>query len=324
MVIATVGSHGEYSVWGALQEHVVSRGIHGMHHKQPFWYYAKVLPWALFPWSALAVGAAVFAWRNRQRDIDRFLLVAATVVVIFFSVSTEKRDLYVLSAVPAVALLIGRLLTIDLGWADDRVENDERPTVDWRWISIAQGIVGVILVAVGVAIPFAAQRLEEIAVHVAVPLSIVLAVTGTIVLVMAILRRGSQSAIPLAAGMALAFVLATSMVYPALEGRKSARAFALQLKELTATSRAQGHEVVAFDLGNLPVAIAFYSDGVYTVETDDPAVLERHLMQAGEVFATINATGLEMLSDEALQRVVVLHQTRLSRRDVLLVSNHGG
>ncbi len=89
----------EYSVWGALKEHFVDRGIHGMHHAQPWWYYAKVLPPQLLPWTFLVPGALVLAWRRRDRT-DRFLLVTVIFVVLFFSISTEKRTLYVLPGIP--------------------------------------------------------------------------------------------------------------------------------------------------------------------------------------------------------------------------------
>ena len=193
-----------------------------------------------------------------------------------------------------------------------------------RWVSFAQGFVGALLAVVGVAVPFAAQRVEEVPASVSLVLGLVLATTGTVVLVMAVRRWGAHSAIPLAVGTALAYLVITSLGYPAMEPQKSARAFALKLKQITATSRAQGHEVLAFDLENVPTAIAFYSDGVYTVTTNDSRVLETHLMQDSLVFAAVDATGLETLSDEVLQRVVVHHRTRLSRRDILLISNIEG
>ncbi|MGH9464827.1 MAG: ArnT family glycosyltransferase, partial [Thermoanaerobaculia bacterium] len=107
MTLATLG--GEYSVWGALKEHFLDRAVHGLHHRQPPWYYLEVLPVHLLPWTGLLPGALLLAWRRRSPS-DRFLLVAALYVVVFFSISTEKRHLYALPAVPAMALMIARLV----------------------------------------------------------------------------------------------------------------------------------------------------------------------------------------------------------------------
>ena len=64
-----------------------------MHHVQPFWYYGERLPLSLLPWTGLLPGALVLAWRNRRAsDGLRFALVAMVFVVVFFSISTEKRD----------------------------------------------------------------------------------------------------------------------------------------------------------------------------------------------------------------------------------------
>ena len=93
------------------------------------------------------------------------------------------------------------------------------------------------------------------------------------------------------------------------------------MAEATAGSRADGHRVLACGLGNLPIHFAFYSDGIYTIETDDPAVLAAHLDQDAEVYAVANRRLVDDLSDEIQQRLVVLDTTRLNRKDVLLVAN---
>ena len=96
----------------------VERGLHGMHHAQPFWYYLEVLPYALLPWSFLLPGALLLAWRRRRDPADRFLLAWALFIVLFFSVSTEKRNLYILPAFPAFALLFARLVASVDGFSE--------------------------------------------------------------------------------------------------------------------------------------------------------------------------------------------------------------
>jgi len=156
---ATMIWGGEYSVWGALRKHFVERAIYGMHHVQPFWYYATVLPYALLPWSFLLLGAFLLAWRRRHEPDDRFLMAWAVFVVLFFSVSTEKRDLYVLPAVPAFALLMARLVGAVADWWPAR--DGARGAVPGpRWVTVPLGIVAGILIAGGLAAPLAARKLE--------------------------------------------------------------------------------------------------------------------------------------------------------------------
>jgi 4-amino-4-deoxy-L-arabinose transferase-like glycosyltransferase len=321
MLIATVGGGGEYSVWGAVKEHVIDRGIHGMHHKQPFWYFAANLPVLLFPWSLLAPGAVVLAWRRRRSEMDRFLLIVVVFVFLFFSLSSEKRGLYVLPAMPAFALLIAHLFAEVDRRKSDQNDAAPKPCIDRRWVSVAQTSTGALLVLIGCYVPFVAERYENVPVHIVYLLAGAFVMTGLAVLIWILRHRTSSSAFPLAAGIGLVYLIVVALVYPSFEPVKSARAFALILKEKTQESRNQGHQVLGYTLDNLPVSIAFYSNGVYIKHTEEPDVLEEHLRQDAQVFAAINSTGMDELNDEVRERVVVLHSTRLSRRDVLLIAN---
>lgn len=321
MAFATIGSGGDYSVWGALKEHFVDRGLHGMHHKQPFWYYGKMLPTLLLPWSAIAVGAVVRAWRRRDDPFDRLLLVAASFVVVFFSISTEKRGLYILPAFPAFALMISRLVAAHAGWGHSSAP-DAAPVTDPRWITVAQRVLGALLTTVAVVLPFIADREEEITTTTAIILALLLFIGGLATLLLA--RRSTivASVIAPAATFAVVYLLVITFVYPQFEERKSARPFAVRISEVTASSRADGHAVLAYRLGNLPEPFAFYSNGMYTVETQSRRDLERHLLQDANVFAVVNGDELAELSEAARDRMWVVDQTRLSRRNVLLVANH--
>ncbi len=86
-------------------------------HPGPFWKYVVKLPVLLLPWSLMVwVGltASWKQWRNRtSQKFDRGLVRAALwlgVLVLFYSLIPPKRDLYLLSAYPAAALLAARAL----------------------------------------------------------------------------------------------------------------------------------------------------------------------------------------------------------------------
>lgn len=306
----------DYNVFGALREHFVERGMHGMHHRQPFWYYLEVLPVLLLPWSALVPAFLVSAFRRRDRH-DRLLLTAFLFVVVFFSISTEKRDLYVLPAFPAAALLTARVIGGLRGW------EGAPANVGRRLVTFAQGLTGGVLAFVGIALPFVARTFDGVPAWVAVVLGAAFLAGGAATLALALAGRGFAAALASAAGMAAVYLAIVTVVYPVFEPQKSSRAFSLRLKEVTAESRAAGHEVVAYRLSNLPEAFAFYTDGVYTVETNDPDVLARHLARDSEVFAAVDEQGLPELPEEIRSRIVILDRTRLNSRNVALISNRG-
>ena len=316
---ATLWGPADYSVVGALREHFVERGMHGMHHVQPFWYYAERLPLSLLPWAGLLPGALVLAWRQRRATTGlRFSFVAAAFVVVFFSISTEKRDLYVLPAFPAIALMMAAVVVRVAGWKD---ELEGLPEMNRRWVTVGQTVVGGLFTLVALAVPFLKDRVEVLPSWMVYMHGGVLLATGAATVASAVRGRALASVAATAVGMAVLYLAATAAVYPAMEPRKSSRDFALEIKEITAESRAAGHEVVAWRAGNIPVAIAFYSDGVYTIDTNDPEVLADHLRQDALVYAVVLASELDEVPADAIEGMEVHAERRLSRRDLALISN---
>jgi 4-amino-4-deoxy-L-arabinose transferase-like glycosyltransferase len=81
-------------------------------HPQPPWYHLKVM---LFTWlpTVLALPWAFPAWWRRLRRRDaRYLLPLAwwLLIVVFFSIPSGKRDVYIMPALPMVCLALGPLL----------------------------------------------------------------------------------------------------------------------------------------------------------------------------------------------------------------------
>jgi len=255
----------------------------------------------------------VLAWRRRDR-MDRFLLVTVIFVVLFFSISTEKRTLYVLPAFPAFALMTARFVGAFLGW-------DEGPAMSRRWITVGQSFLAGLLTLLGVAAPFAAQRVDEVPSWVIFALAGLLLATGLSTLWAIIKKNTFAAAISPGVGFATAYLFVAVVVYPMANAFKSSREFAIVIAEETASSQVAGHEILAFDLSNLPIHYAFYTDGIYTVETNEIDDLARHLDQDPKVFAVANAKRLDELPTEIRDRVEILATTHASRRDVALIAN---
>lgn len=311
ITFATLGGHGTYSVWGAFEKHVLNRAIHGMHHKQPPWYYLTVLPVQLLPWSALVPGALVYAWRRRGDANDRFLLVHAIFVCVFFSIWTEKRDLYVLPAYPAFALLLSRMLV---------AAEDSATVPNKRWISFPFVVTGVLLLATSVALPLVVLRAVPKLGVPWLPTALALAGSGIATLVAARTCRPTNTARTLAIGMGAVYLATVTWVYPRFDAIKSARALGEKLREVAGPAHTGSEQVVAHGLGNVVQGIAFYSDGVYLRVLDDPGALAAQLAGNQTTYAVIDSVGFAKLPEGVRADLTVSGRFEMSRLQVLIVS----
>lgn len=81
-------------------------------HPEPFYFYIPVIMGGMFPWSfflPVAVVVLLRRWRKGMSGATLYLVAWFTVVILFFSVARSKLPTYILPAMPAAALIIGRL-----------------------------------------------------------------------------------------------------------------------------------------------------------------------------------------------------------------------
>jgi len=115
MLIAAIGNTGpEYRAYvdDILVRQTAKRYGASWDHGQPVWYFIEVMATMWLP-TVLALPWAIPAWRHRLRRRDpRYLLPLAwwVLVVVFFSIPAGKRDMYILPALPMMALALGPLL----------------------------------------------------------------------------------------------------------------------------------------------------------------------------------------------------------------------
>ena len=102
-------------------------------------FYVPVMLADLFPWSFMIPLALLWAVRDeRQNRVAWLLVVWIAVIVVFFSLSGTKEDLYILPIVPAEAALIGAMIA-------KAVEHGSRPVA---WVT---GVTAALLAATGAA-----------------------------------------------------------------------------------------------------------------------------------------------------------------------------
>jgi 4-amino-4-deoxy-L-arabinose transferase-like glycosyltransferase len=303
---------GEYSLLGALKTHFVDRALHGMHHKNPPWYYLQAIPTQFLPWSGMLPLALAAGWRRRGETSRRLLLVWTLYIVVFFSLSTERRDLYALPAFPALALLVAL--------AVDPMLDANETTLSRRWITLPQGIIGALLVAIGIALPRLPTGPALDFGPALWPAAVALAVGGLAILTCAARGRAGSAIVATVAATAAVYLTVVTFVFPAANPAKSARDLAIAMRDASAASRAAGERVAAYRLGNLHEALAFYS-GVYTLEIQDPAALAQHLKRPAEVYAVLDEPSLADLPAALRERLTVVSRQVRARRTVVLVTN---
>ncbi|HEX4972395.1 MAG TPA: glycosyltransferase family 39 protein [Steroidobacteraceae bacterium] len=112
LVPMLIAAHGDPTIAAYRDEILFNQTIHrygnAWHHREPFWYFiVNVIPVLWLPLTLLVPWLFGY-WRTALRSFDlRIALLASWIVlvVLFFTLSSGKRGVYVLPAVPAFALL---------------------------------------------------------------------------------------------------------------------------------------------------------------------------------------------------------------------------
>jgi 4-amino-4-deoxy-L-arabinose transferase-like glycosyltransferase len=106
LAIAFTGAPDGYFKYLIFDQNI-GRAAGELGHRQPFFYFLTCFPVDFLPWALfLPAGFAAWKYRNSVRSQDRRLLAWIAVVIVFFSLSPSKRNLYILLAYPAAALWI--------------------------------------------------------------------------------------------------------------------------------------------------------------------------------------------------------------------------
>ena len=82
------------------------------HHVQPFWYFAQVILTLWLPGALLLPWLAPAWWRRLRRNDGRLWLLLgwSALVLLFFSASPGKREVYIFPMLPALCMAAGALL----------------------------------------------------------------------------------------------------------------------------------------------------------------------------------------------------------------------
>ena len=321
IAMTLVAGPAEYSVAEAFRRHVLERGVSGMHHPQPAYYFLYTMPQGLMPWTLFLPGALWLAWRRRSAT-DRFLIVWLVFTVVFFSIWREKRDLYVLPAYPAAALLVARLIGAVAGW-DDLTEEAGAKRAGGRpqaaWVLAPAGLTAVIFIAAAIGIPRGAALYAPALSGAATPTAVVIGIAGIAVLWQALLRRPVRAALMLGGATAAVYLTTVTILYPAVNPMKSAAVVGRRLATETASWRGAGGRPLAFGLGNTVRQIAIYSNGIYPVEIAKDGEFIRRFDEPAPVWAVVDGARFEDIRPRLRSGVRIVETAHLFDGPVHLV-----
>ena len=301
--------------------------------KEPPYYYLWQAPPYLLPWMLvlpLAVIAAVRRWRTRREHLPLLATVWLIVPVLFFSLISGKRIVYILPIVPAAGILVGWYFTAE-GVRQGRLLAAEKRLMGIAFLVVlATGVVLGLTAAIEGVLPSDKSLVHHIQDGKYAAVAAGLVTPGRACAAVALLllpvglcvlgrRTGAEAGArraALLAGAVLAFSLPVDLVLtPMVNSFKSGRDFAL---------RAVGHAredepiyVFGYNFSNL---YNLYTDRVHMplLERDEGERLRGLLSWPGTLVISRRKRINGVLTPDEQQRYIVLEERVGHRMMVLL------
>lgn len=207
-----------------LFHQTVGRFVDAWHHREPFWYFfvevtpvlwlplTLLLPWLIPQWRK--------AWQGRDLRVA-LLLSWVMIVVLFFSLSTGKRGIYVLPALPALALASAPYL----------IELTQRRTAQRMIFSLAALVAaGCLLAAVWVIVQ--PQRRVELLANYELDVFGPLLVIGIIATLICIIARPHRAFVAYAGVLTTVLLVVSYWINPVMNSVRSGAAFISRVEQL--------------------------------------------------------------------------------------------
>jgi 4-amino-4-deoxy-L-arabinose transferase-like glycosyltransferase len=274
--------------------HHLKRYIGGAGHRQPVYYYLMTLPADFLPWTIFAIPALIARWPYRQalRDVESQLCLCwFLAILLFFTISDTKRDLYLLPLLPTLALFVA--CNLDALGAEPVAQCGYR-----RWLTA--GFFA--LLALGAfLVPAVAWWLQPDALLPLLPASLVLTIGGALVAAYLLQREFCRAMVAIVALMTLSTVAAALWIFPYLENFKSPRPFALEINRVVPAS------APLYIYADTMHDFNFYAEREVIPVLTSPAVLAK-LLKTGQ-------TGFLLVRERDFARLPMLSRTWIIASD---------
>jgi 4-amino-4-deoxy-L-arabinose transferase-like glycosyltransferase len=293
---------------GAILGRFATRVGVGVHHAHPPSEVLTMLPLALLPWVAVLPAAIAETWPDPARGRDRrsiFLYALLLADLTLFTLSAEKRGVYLLPMTPLIALLIGRF------WDARLYAWDPPPPA--RLLVAGFGGWLVVVIAAAVITVRRLQSSEPALLQAALWLAAA-GLLGAMAPLLFFRRAGAGRAIGIfAGGAALAAIIVTQVVLPAIDPYKSARRFGQEVGAIA------GVGPIGI-LGDPHAGISWYSGRGLTL-LPGAADLARFLAEGSDPHVVVEALAWEgMTRSGAAPGAVIAAEGRVGHRRFVLLA----
>jgi len=286
-------------------------------HARPFYYYFKVFPAGFSPWVILLPGAFLWGFSKNQktnRSAFYFPFCWFTVIFLFFSLSSGKRELYLLPLYPAAAILIGGFLSHFSGQV-------ARTVPPFRSLLLPFYLIGAAFVINGLGCciyPFLEVPISGMLhffPHIAF-LTLVFFAEGSWIF-FATRKRQLFLGFATAAGvMLIAFLVVIEVVLPKINFFKSAKPFSQRIVH----HLSEGEELVSFGVKNAP--FNFYTGLNRIRELDTEEELRQYFDSDSAGLILMREKNLAKLQEELLipSDIHVVEKAAIGHRAFVLLS----
>ena len=297
---------------GIVWHQTGERYIDAWNGRHPVWYYLWQFPANFFPWILFLPSATALAFsagERSRRNAALFLVTWIAAILLFFSLSTGKRALYIIPLYPAASILVGHLLAR----AADRegMETARRRLLGALvvWASLAPFLAA--------ALPFFAARRFPDLVPASAAIGGLLLAGAVAALAGALLGRRAIVAPCLVGSMLAACLVVIGVVQPWIDRYENIAPFARQVRSsldpgVPFSTTEQKREAWVFYTGRLSE----------TIDTD-AQVLE-YLSRPGPGDLLVEGDRLEALRARLPAGLAERTRGRVSGQDYVLVRREGG
>jgi 4-amino-4-deoxy-L-arabinose transferase-like glycosyltransferase len=279
-------------------------------HDHPFYYYVKRMPPWFLPWLLYLPGAIIAYFKHltpeeKKASLLPFLWGAG--LLLFFSVSRTKREVYMITTAPALALIVGA----NLDWAASRFET----SLFWRRCFVWPTSLTLVLLTIGaLGLPAYAWFRAPDWVTVVLPITIM----GVIAMACAFrfLAKRQNLAVITAIVLLLAGVVAYGArnVIAKVNEARSPRAFCQQINTIIPPDE---------DLRMFAFFRPAY--GYYThrrlILLHDPSALKALFTSGKRAYVVTKDEVYRSLKENFPVPVFVIYRQEVDGRDILLLSN---
>ena len=250
MAVAAPGG-ADTDIMTNLYRQTIGRFFLGVNHPQPFWYFGVTLLEDWMPWTFVLPWSVYYTYKHRKEGPQYWIPIAWILpAIIFFSLSSGKRAIYLLPIFPPMAILIGQSIAA-LQKSDD---------VNYRQgVAIAWGVLCLVLAAAPFAV-FYTEYSDLYGPFTAIVFSVLLLAMAVPPFLLVRSGHPRRALISIAAFSAVLFTTIGVGAFPIANPVKSTRAYCAPMRALNG----QGVDYALYSIGFSRESYIFYSEKFHT------------------------------------------------------------